>query len=208
MQKKSYIQFLERKNYPFFLIELLVREGVSDLDYLQDRKKVKRLQGLIEAKDLKVEMSQDEEYDTFELAVKFGVNGMSVTCRVNHDLIESSEYKALFKIYEELKDFTAPYEVISDGETVQIENETKLVDFLHEKGKKGVSIQRYKGLGEMAPEQLWETTMNPENRSLLRVSITDAVTADDVFDVLMGDEVESRKKFIEANAHLVQNLDI
>jgi DNA gyrase subunit B len=208
MQKKNYIQFLERKNYPFFLIELLVREGVSDLEYLQDRKKVKRLQGLIEAKDLKVEMTQDEEYGAFELSVKFGVNGMSVTCRVNHDLIESSEYKALVKLYEELRDFTAPFEVLSDGETVIIENETRLVDFLHEKGKKGVSIQRYKGLGEMAPEQLWETTMNPENRSLLRVAITDAVTADSVFDVLMGDEVESRKKFIEANAHLVQNLDI
>ncbi|MCX6560575.1 MAG: DNA topoisomerase (ATP-hydrolyzing) subunit B [Candidatus Aminicenantes bacterium] len=208
MQKKNYIQFLERKNYPFFLIEMLIREGVSDLEYLQDRKSVKRLQGLIEAKDLKVEMSQDEEYGAFELSVKFGVNGMSVTCRINHDLIESSEYKALIKIYEELKDFVPPFEVLSDGETVVVENETRLVDFLHEKGKKGVSIQRYKGLGEMAPAQLWETTMNPENRSLLRVAITDAVTADSVFDVLMGDEVEPRKKFIERNALLAQNLDI
>jgi DNA gyrase subunit B len=208
MQKKNYIQFLERKGYPFFLIEMLIHEGVSDLEYLQDRKKVKRLQGLIEAKGLKVEMIHDEEYDAHELDAKFGVNGMSVTCRVGHGLIESVEYKALVKIYEELKDFSAPFEVLSDGETVLVENETKLVDYLHEKGKKGVSIQRYKGLGEMAPEQLWETTMNPENRSLLRVSITDAVTADGVFDVLMGDEVESRKKFIETNALLAQNLDI
>ena len=208
MQKKSYIQFLERKNFPFFLIELLIHEGAVELDYLKDKKKVKRLQGLIEAKDLKVEMSQDEEYGAFELAVKFGVNGMSVTSRISHDLVESSEFKALVKTYEELKDFAPPFEVLSDGETVLIENETRLVDFLHEKGKKGVSIQRYKGLGEMAPEQLWETTMNPENRSLLRVSITDAVTADDVFDVLMGDEVDQRKGFIESNAHLVQNLDI
>ena len=208
MQKKNYIQFLERKNYPFFLIELLIREGVSDLEYLQDKKRVKRLQGLIEAKDLKVEISQDEEYDAFELAVKFGVNGMSVTCRINRDLIESSEFKALIKIYEELKDFAPPFEVLSDGETFLIENETRLIDFLHDKGKKGVSIQRYKGLGEMAPEQLWETTMNPENRSLLRVSITDAVTADNVFDVLMGDEVDKRKSFIETNAHLATNLDI
>ena len=208
MQKKNYIQFLERKGYPFFLIEMLIHEGVSDLEYLQDRKKVKRLQGLIEAKGLKVEMIHDEEYDAHELDAKFGVNGMSVTCRVGHGLIESVEYKALVKIYEELKDFSAPFEVLSDGETVLVENETKLVDYLHEKGKKGVSIQRYKGLGEMAPEQLWETTMNPENRSLLRVSITDAVTADDVFDVLMGDEVDKRKSFIETNAHLATNLDI
>ncbi len=89
-----------------------------------------------------------------------------------------------------------------------VENESKLLEHLYEKGKKGVSIQRYKGLGEMTPEQLWETTMNPENRSLLKVSIQDAVTADDIFSVLMGDEVEQRKKFIEDNALMAQNLDI
>ncbi len=208
IQKKNFVKFLERKSYPFFLIDLLIQEGVDSLEVLQDKKKVKRLQGLIEAKDLKVEMSQDEEYDAYDLAVKFGVNGMSVTCRINHDLIESAEYKALVKLHEELKDFSPPFEVISDGETVAAENEIKLLDYLHEKGKKGVSIQRYKGLGEMAPEQLWETTMSPENRSLLRVSISDAVAANDVFDVLMGDDVERRKHFIESNAHLVQNLDI
>ncbi|MDD8025292.1 MAG: DNA topoisomerase (ATP-hydrolyzing) subunit B [Acidobacteriota bacterium] len=208
LQKKHYIKFLERKSYPFFLIEMLIHEGVDSLEYLQDKKKVKRLQGLIEAKDLKVELVKDEEYDAFELTAKFGVNGMSITCRINHDLIESSEYKALYKIFEEMRDFSPPFEVISDSETVLVENELKLLEYLHDKGKKGVSIQRYKGLGEMAPEQLWETTMNPENRSLLRVSITDAVAADGVFDVLMGDDVEQRKQFIEANAHLVQNLDI
>ena len=208
MQRKNYIQFLERKNYPFFLIELLIREGVADLDYLQDKKRVKRLQGLIEAKDLKVGLGHDEEYDAAELTVKFGVNGMTIEAKINRDLIESAEYKALSKIYEELRDFVPPFEVLSDGETIVVENETKLLDFLHEKGKKGANIQRYKGLGEMAPEQLWETTMNPENRSLLRVSITDMVTADDVFNVLMGDDVEARKNFIESNALQATNLDI
>jgi len=210
MQKKSYTNFLERKNYPFLLIELLIKEGVTDLEYLQDKKKVKRLQGLIEAKGVDdVILGRDEEYDAAELTVKFGVNGMSMTCPVNRDLIESAEYKALVKIHEELREFTPPYEVISNGDdVVLIENETRLLDFLHEKGKKGVSIQRYKGLGEMAPAQLWETTMNPENRSLLRVSIQDAVGADGLFEVLMGDEVEARRKFIETNALMAQNLDI
>ncbi len=208
MQKRSFIQFLERKGYPFFLIEMLIREEVSGLAYLQDKKKVKRLQGLIEARGLAVTPGWDEEYEAHELAVKFGVNGLSVTVKIGRDLIDSAEFKALVKIYAELAEFVAPFEVLSDGETVPVENETKLLDYLHEKGKKGVSIQRYKGLGEMSPEQLWETTMNPENRSLLRVSVTDAVEADGIFNVLMGDEVDARKKFIESNALLAINLDI
>jgi DNA gyrase subunit B len=133
---------------------------------------------------------------------------MSHCCKVNLALIDSVEYKNLFKIYQELADFRPPYEVISDGETIVIENETKLLDYLHEKGKKGVTIQRYKGLGEMTPEQLWVTTMNPENRAMLRVSIQDAVDADETFNTLMGDEVERRKNYIESNALLATNLDI
>jgi len=207
MQKRSFIQFLERQGYPFFLIEMLIRVEVSGLDYLQDKKKVKRLQGLIEARGLAVTPGWDEEYEAHERAVKFGVNGLSVTVKIGRDLIDSAEFKALVKIYAELAEFVAPFEVLSDGETVPVENETKLLDYLHEKGKKGVSIQRYKGLGEMSPEQLWETTMNPENRSLLRGSVTDAVEADGIFNVLMGDEVDARKMFLEANALLAFNLD-
>jgi DNA gyrase subunit B len=208
IQKKNFIQFLERKSYPFFLIELLIRENVADLEFLQNKKNVKRIQALIEGKGLATELSHDEEYDAWGLAVKFQINGMSITVSVDRDLIESVEYKNLYKIYSELADFRPPYEVLTDSETITVENENKLLDHLFEKGKKGVGIQRYKGLGEMTPQQLWETTMNPENRSLLKVSIQDAVEADGVFSTLMGDEVERRKAFIEDNALMAQNLDI
>jgi len=208
VQKKNYIQLLERKNFPLFLIDLLIRQGVDGLEFLQDKKSMKRMQSLIEAKGLSTELTKDEEYEAYELGVRFQVNGMSISCKVNLALIESAEYKNLYRITRELEEFRPPYEVISNGETVVIENENKLVDYLHEKGKKGVTIQRYKGLGEMAPEQLWETTMNPENRALLKVSIQDAVEAEKVFSILMGDEVERRRHFIESNALLATNLDI
>jgi DNA gyrase subunit B len=208
MQKKSYVQLLERKNFPLFLIDLLIRENVEGLEFLKDRKAMKRIQSLVEAKGLQTELSKDEEYEAYELGIRFQVNGMSITCKVNLALVGSVEYKNLYKIYKELEEFRPPYEVISNGDSIIIENENKLLDYLHEKGKKGVTIQRYKGLGEMTPVQLWETTMNPENRALLKVSIQDAVEAERIFSTLMGDEVERRRTFIESNALQATNLDI
>jgi len=207
-QKKNFVQILERKGFPWPLIDVLIQEGVDGLEALKDKKKMKKVQGLIETKGLATELSQDEEYGTYEIAVRFQLNGMSSTSRITLDLIDATEYKNLYRIVKELEEFRPPYELINGTETLTAENESKLVELLYERGKKGVSIQRYKGLGEMTPEQLWETTMNPEFRSLLKVSIQDAVTSDEVFSILMGDDVEQRRKFIEDNALMVQNLDI
>jgi len=103
---------------------------------------------------------------------------------------------------------SAPYRArTSSGEDV-IENGENLIDFIEERGKKGISISRYKGLGEMNADELWETTMNPDARTLLQVRIDDAMKTDQLFTILMGDQVEPRRQFIEQNALNVKNLDI
>jgi DNA gyrase subunit B len=104
----------------------------------------------------------------------------------------------------------APYSDTGDESSTPIvlESSKALVDHIVSLGKKGLTVQRYKGLGEMNPEQLWETTMNPEKRTLLKVGVEDAVLADEIFTTLMGDQVEPRREFIYQNALYVSNLDI
>jgi len=117
--------------------------------------------------------------------------------------------------YQTIKVFSSDIEsaineqsyVEKKAKQAQVKNFSEVVNFLIEDAKKGQSFQRYKGLGEMNPEQLWETTMDPEQRTLLKVKIEDAIVADEVFSTLMGDEVEPRRNFIEDNALSVDNLD-
>src|SRR5204863_9251432 len=101
-----------------------------------------------------------------------------------------------------------PYVLENGDHGAQLGSLKDLLEYVMETGKKGQYIQRYKGLGEMNPEQLWETTMNPETRVLLQVRVEDAVEANDNFSTLMGDEVEPRRKFIEEHALTVKNLDV
>jgi DNA gyrase subunit B len=121
----------------------------------------------------------------------------------------SAEFEELVSLRRAIEGLAAPpYEVRRGEESLPAPDPGALWKLVDEQGRKGIQIQRYKGLGEMNPEQLWETTMNPETRSLLQVRVTEQADADDLFTVLMGDAVEPRREFIERNALQVRNLDI
>ena len=100
------------------------------------------------------------------------------------------------------------YKVVKNRKETYVYSDEELEKLLDEIGREGIEIQRYKGLGEMNPEQLWDTTMNPETRTILRVDLEDAISADEIFTLLMGDKVEPRREFIQNNAKQAMNLDI
>jgi len=121
----------------------------------------------------------------------------------------SAEYRQLVSIGAELKDVLRPGGYVERGkDRREVATFAEAIDWLMAQAKQGQTIQRYKGLGEMNPEQLWDTTVNPETRRLMQVRIEDAVAADEIFTTLMGDQVEPRREFIERNALAVANLDV
>ena len=125
-------------------------------------------------------------------------------------LAESAEYQELRSLEEDVRSIgPAPYvATVASAEPAQLEDTEALDAFIEERGRRGIMISRYKGLGEMNASELWETTMNPDARTLLQVRIDDPIRADELFSVLMGDQVEPRRQFIEQNALNVRNLDI
>jgi DNA gyrase subunit B len=136
-------------------------------------------------------------------------NGTHSVIDFDFAFFSSAEYRDLLKSEDDLRGFgVGPHTISVGGETLSIDDFDQLLPLVDEVTRKGMSVQRYKGLGEMNPEQLWETTMNPETRSLLKVKLEDFSGADEIFTVLMGDQVEPRREFIEDNAIYVRNLDI
>ena len=158
------------------------------------------------------ELISKEDGFSFEYSIE--INGEpfrhEIEAALLEAVVESVEYKTILALYEEIKKAGAPpYLIIHPEEEEKlIRSPEEVVERILEVGKKGASIQRFKGLGEMNPEQLWETTMNPEKRTLLQVRLDDAVAADEIFTVLMGDQVDPRRVFIQKFAQEVKNLDI
>ncbi len=152
------------------------------------------------------ELNGDEN---IKLAMVISDKGIVRQMHIDMNFIQSPEYQTLKNLYASvIGKIPPPYTVQEEMRTVSIGTVKGLIEYCMEHAQKGLTIQRYKGLGEMNPEQLWETTMNPGKRIMVQVRIEDAVAADEIFTILMGDNVQARRSFIEDNALYVVNLDI
>ncbi len=159
--------------------------------------------------DFTIDIEEDKEHNARRVIYTSFFNGFQRRTVIDADFMTTPEFGELRSLNAEfLKVGKPPFTIGHDGEKMEVENLKDVMDYVLTEGRKGQDIQRYKGLGEMNPHQLWETTLDPEKRTLLQVHIDDAVEADSIFSVLMGDQVEPRRDFIERNALNVRNLDI
>jgi DNA gyrase subunit B len=218
---------LERRGIAPGFAELLTTQGVLDRNFLEDEQKMLQLRDVLVQHGYRVSpVNWKEDRNAYNIEVTFPENELPFDEVTDHmkkppkpvtigrGLIYSKAYQDLVVTSQSIQTYDrSPFEVVDvtkdgAGETIRIETKNELLYHLMEEGKKGLVVQRYKGLGEMNPAQLWETTMNPDKRHLLQVRVEDVVDTDEIFTVLMGEEVEPRREFIQNNALEVSMLDI
>ncbi|KPJ77654.1 MAG: DNA gyrase subunit B [Deltaproteobacteria bacterium SG8_13] len=221
------IERMERRGIPSAFIERLIKEGVEDRSFLENQQKMTQLRETLVQDGYRVsEVIWNEERNAYNMEVIPSIQTQkpgsapatekrtAPSILIGRGFIYSKGYQDLVVIGNKiLKYDQPPFEILTrekkEGEEpVIIGDKQALLDHLVDQGKRGLSVQRYKGLGEMNPDQLWETTMNPEKRNLLQVQIEDVVDSDEIFTILMGEEVEPRREFIQNNALEVSMLDI
>jgi DNA gyrase subunit B len=225
--QQKLLQVVERRGYPPQIVEALVAAG-ADREYFADKDKLEALSQTLTTATRKVTVQPDEEHNRFLLSVDDRSNGYPRHHKIGVDFVAGVEYRQLVANRRDMPALSGeiivsgaePTDEIdpTDPDTprppkpkvadVKLASLDDVVDFFLSAGKKGIAINRYKGLGEMNPEQLWETTMDPSVRTLLQVRAEDHTEADLMFTTLMGDQVEPRRKFIEDNALDVKNLDV
>jgi DNA gyrase subunit B len=185
---------------------LLRKEGLTLRKVFQDGDLMQKVDNAINKAGYETELTPDEEHGLWEIETTTR-GGVNIAIDWNFaSYVEFQQAVELFKSLEE--NLSGPFVSGENGTSEEVPTREALLDKVLTAAKKDLTIQRYKGLGEMNPEQLWETTMNPDKRTLLEVRIDDAVETDEIFTVLMGDAVEPRRKFIEDNALDVRNLDV
>jgi DNA gyrase subunit B len=202
------LERIEKRGVPRELVELLLAGRVRDTETFSDKESLLALIKPLRDRGRDVVLERDEEFGRFEIVLQAGANGHSRETRVGEDFVASAEYRALYSAYEEVRDVDEPPLTVVDGGEQTVASREALVTHILAEGKRGMSISRYKGLGEMNAEELWETTMEPSTRTLLQVRLEDDEVAENIFTTLMGDAVEPRRQFIEDNALNVRNLDI
>jgi len=205
----QYASAIERMGIDRASVETILRQGAGNRSDLEDKAKLEALGVQLAALGHDVSAPEpDEEHGLFQLRVRSAARGRREFL-VNLELWQTVEMRQMWKLHATLASLAHPPLVVKhNGSVDTLDSKEALLAHLMEAGKKGLVIQRYKGLGEMNPDQLWETTMDPTRRRILEVRIEDAVEADNLFSVLMGDAVEPRRLFIEDNALDVRNLDI
>ncbi|MBI4666626.1 MAG: DNA topoisomerase (ATP-hydrolyzing) subunit B [Nitrospinae bacterium] len=199
---------LIRRGYPKAVIETLLSKNVSGKEYFLEKDNLVTLSESLTDAEHEVRIIVDEQHGGFALVWNDKKSGVRRT--INWDLIISAEYQKLQAIRKQTENYDkAPFTLTTEkGAEITLADREELVIHTLAASKEGISIQRYKGLGEMNAEQLWETTMDPTSRTLQQVRIDDAVEADSTFTILMGEAVEPRREFIQTHALEVRQLDI
>lgn len=193
------------------VLHVLLQQPV-DLDLSDEaaaRRSSKAISTLLKAEPVKIEPAYDEKTEQFVIQISKIQHGVEHRTRIDADFVQSGDYQQIKKTAAVLQGLLGEGAHVKFGDHQQpVRDFREAIEWVLAEAQRGVSVQRYKGLGEMNPEQLWETTMDPKVRRLLRAQIEDAIGADEIFSTLMGDAVEPRRNFIETNALGVRNLDV